>query len=164
MNLNIANTKRIIFNQITKKAVLKALNNPTRLDMNLFNSQQARRILDRLVGFELTPLLWKFVKLNLSAGRCQSPAVRLVYDRENEINNFASQLYYEIKGMFQVLKNKYPLEGIFVKKYTELKLLKNFKRLCQSYFEIAKITERIGENKPPPPFTTSSFNKKLPVN
>ena len=66
LNLNIANTKRIIFNQITKKAVLKALNNPTRLDMNLFNSQQARRILDRLVGFELTPLLWKFVKLNLS--------------------------------------------------------------------------------------------------
>ena len=129
--------------------------------MNLFNSQQARRILDRLVGFELTPLLWKFVKLNLSAGRCQSPAVRLVYDRENEINNFASQLYYEVKGMFQVLKNKYPLEGIFVKKYTELPDVERLLKDCsKASFEIAKITERVGENKPPPPFTTSSLQQE----
>ena len=161
LGLNLNNTKRIIFNQITKKAVLKALNNPTRLDMNLFNSQQARRILDRLVGFELTPLLWKFVKLNLSAGRCQSPAVRLVYDRENEIHNFDSQLYYEIKGMFQVLKNKYPLEGIFVKNYTELQDVEQLLKHCaKANFEIAKISERIGENKPPPPFTTSSLQQE----
>ncbi len=161
LNLDIATTKRIIFNQITKNAVLKALQNPTRLNMNLFYSQQARRILDRLVGFELSPLLWKFVKLNLSAGRCQSPAVRLVYDREQEINNFQSQLYFEINFTGQVIKHNYPLEGKIIKKYTELnKITKLLKDCKKAIFTIHSIDQKICKNKPSPPFTTSSLQQE----
>jgi len=100
LKLNLATTKRIIFNQITKKAVLTALNNPTTLNIDLFNSQQARRILDRLVGFELCPLLWRHIQTKLSAGRCQSPALRLIYDREQDIVKFDSQCYFETTGTF----------------------------------------------------------------
>ena len=161
LRLNLDTTKRIIFNQITKKAVLKALNNPTRIDMNLFYSQQARRILDRLVGFELSPLLWKFVKLNLSAGRCQSPAVRLVYDREQEIQNFASQLYFEISFQGQVTKRKkYSLQGLFVTKYNDIKLVKQLLSDCKkALFTIKKIQQKISQQRPPPPFTTSSLQQ-----
>ena len=162
LNLNLNTTKRIIFNQITKKAVLKALKNPTRLDMNLFYSQQARRILDRLVGFELSPLLWKYIKLNLSAGRCQSPAVRLVYDREQEIQNFESQLYFEITFKGQVTKRKkYALSGIFTKKYDGEKEIQQLLKDCKkAIFTIGNIQQKISQQRPPPPFTTSSLQQE----
>ena len=160
LKLNITTTKRIVFNQITKKAVLDALNNPKTIDMNLFNSQQARRIMDRLVGFELSPLLWKHVNKNLSAGRCQSPALRLVYDREKKIENFSSNCYFETTGDFDTA-NKLELNGVFKKKYNKLEDVKLLLDNCKtSIFKITKITKKIGTNRPSPPFTTSSLQQE----
>jgi DNA topoisomerase-1 len=97
--------KRIVFHEITKEALLEALDNPRDLDENLVNSQQARRILDRLVGYKLSPFLWKKISKGLSAGRVQSATVRLICDKENEIRNFKSQEYWKIIGNFLTTKN-----------------------------------------------------------
>ena len=102
LGLDIDTTKRIVFNQITKKAIVNALESPRKLDVNLFNAQQARRILDRLVGFSISPLLWKHIQGKLSAGRCQSVALKLVFDRFNKINNFDSDKYFKITGDFKI--------------------------------------------------------------
>ena len=93
---------RIVFHEITKPAILKAIESPRRLDMNLVNAQQARRVLDRLVGFRLSPVLWRKVKPALSAGRVQSVAVRLIVEREREIQNFNSEPYYRLNAVFAV--------------------------------------------------------------
>ena len=92
--LDEANTNRIVFHEITKPAILEAIKNPRHLDMNLVNAQQARRVLDRIVGFKLSPVLWRKVKPALSAGRVQSVAVRLIVEREREIQNFKSESYF----------------------------------------------------------------------
>src|SRR6476661_6387417 len=99
-------TKRIVFHEITKPAILKAIENPRKIDYNLVNAQQARRVLDRLVGFELSPVLWKKVKPSLSAGRVQSVAVRLIVDREREINQFNAESAYKIVAIFSTDKAK----------------------------------------------------------
>jgi DNA topoisomerase-1 len=93
LNLNPKNTKRIVFHEITKPAILKAIENPREIDINLVNAQQARRVLDRLVGFELSPILWRKVRPSLSAGRVQSVAVRLIVEREREIQKFNSTFF-----------------------------------------------------------------------
>jgi DNA topoisomerase-1 len=93
-------TKRIVFHEITKKAILNAIEHPRRVDIDLVNAQQARRILDRLVGFELSPVLWKKVKPSLSAGRVQSVAVRIIADREKEIDAFTATQYFNVRGIF----------------------------------------------------------------
>ena len=100
LDLPLDSTKRIVFHEITKKAILEAIENPRTVDMNLVNSQQARRVLDRLVGFELSPVLWKKVKPQLSAGRVQSVAVRLIVEREREIIDFKTTSYYRVVAQF----------------------------------------------------------------
>jgi len=98
--LDAATTKRIVFHEITKKAITKAVENPRVLDVNLVNAQQARRVLDRLVGFELSPVLWRKVKQGLSAGRVQSVAVRLIVERESQITNFTPVSSYKVVAFF----------------------------------------------------------------
>ena len=100
LGLDEKNTNRIVFHEITKQAILNAIENPRRLDMNLVNAQQARRVLDRLVGFKLSPVLWRKVKPALSAGRVQSVAVRLIVEREREIQAFQSEPYYRVNAIF----------------------------------------------------------------
>ena len=100
MQLKADRTKRIVFNEITKSAITKAVDNPREIDINLVNAQQARRVLDRLVGFELSPILWKKVKYGLSAGRVQSVAVRLIVEREKDITNFVSESSYKVSAFF----------------------------------------------------------------
>ncbi|MFN5712894.1 MAG: type IA DNA topoisomerase, partial [Bacteroidota bacterium] len=104
LGLNNSNTKRIVFHEITPSAIKNAIKNPRSIDINLVDAQQARRILDRLVGFELSPVLWKKVKPSLSAGRVQSVAVRLIVEREREVNNFVSENYYKITAVFTTQK------------------------------------------------------------
>ena len=106
LNLKDANIKRIVFREITKNAILNAIQNPRTIDMDLVNAQQARRILDRLVGFELSPVLWKKVKMGLSAGRVQSVAVRLIVEREREIDSFIPKSSYKVKCTIQPRERK----------------------------------------------------------
>lgn len=102
LGLDEAKTSRIVFHEITKPAILDAINKPRNLDMNLVNAQQARRVLDRIVGFKLSPVLWRKVKPALSAGRVQSVAVRLIAEREREIQAFNSEPYYRVNGIFAI--------------------------------------------------------------
>ena len=102
LKLNPEKTKRIVFHEITKNAILHAIETPRSIDMDLVDAQQARRVLDRLVGFKLSPVLWRKVKPALSAGRVQSVAVRLIVEREREIQNFQSEAYYSIAGIFAI--------------------------------------------------------------
>ena len=103
LGLDEEKTSRIVFHEITEPAILKAIETPRHLDMNLVNAQQARRVLDRLVGFKLSPVLWRKVKPSLSAGRVQSVALRLIVDREREIQNFKSVPFYSVSGVFGVV-------------------------------------------------------------
>ncbi|MDP5014330.1 MAG: toprim domain-containing protein, partial [Schleiferiaceae bacterium] len=100
LDLDMSKTKRIVFHEITKTAILKAVDNPRHIDMNLVNAQQARRVLDRLVGFELSPVLWKKVRTGLSAGRVQSVAVRMIVERERAIEQFVSDIDFRMEGRF----------------------------------------------------------------
>jgi DNA topoisomerase-1 len=102
LNLDLATTKRIVFHEITKEAIANAIQNPRQVDMNLVNSQQARRILDRIVGFEISPVLWKKVQPSLSAGRVQSVAVRLIVEREREIISFETESSFRVTAIFEI--------------------------------------------------------------
>ena len=105
LKLDAKKTKRIVFREITKNAILKAIENPREIDYNLVNAQQARRVIDRLVGFEISPILWRKVKGGLSAGRVQSVAVRLLVDREKEINDFTPVSSFKVVGKFAITLN-----------------------------------------------------------
>ena len=105
LGLNLKNTKRIVFNEITKNAIINAFHNQGLLDMNLFYAQQARSIIDLLIGFKISPVIWKNIAYNLSAGRCQSPALKIIYDRELEIEKFKSEKTYKIESKFKKLNN-----------------------------------------------------------
>lgn len=107
LNLPDSKTRRIIFTEITKKAILEAIENPVELDMNMVNAQQARRVLDRLVGFDLSPILWKKIKPNLSAGRVQSVALRILVERESEINSFSLSSDFKTTSLFDYKNNKF---------------------------------------------------------
>jgi DNA topoisomerase-1 len=164
LDLDPKNTKRIVFNEITKDAILKAIKNPRVIDKNLVDAQQARRILDRLVGFELSPILWKKVKPSLSAGRVQSVAVRLLVDREREIISFKSVSSYKVIAIFEVTdKNgkKALLEAELSEKFNSREKAVEFLKSCiGAEFKISDIATKPGKKSPAPPFTTSTLQQE----
>ncbi len=164
LNLTPEHTKRIVFHEITKNAILKAIDNPREIDMNLVNAQQARRVLDRIVGFELSPVLWKKVRPALSAGRVQSVAVRLIVEREREINAFESEASYRVVAIFLVPDK----EGKQVEMKAELNRRFKTKEEAQSFletcknasFEIENIAVKPTKKSPAAPFTTSTLQQE----
>jgi DNA topoisomerase-1 len=158
-------TKRIVFHEITKNAITNAIENPRLIDYNLVNAQQARRVLDRLVGFELSPLLWKKVKPSLSAGRVQSVAVRLIVEREQEIADFKPTFSYRVVGEFKNDKG-IKFNSSLSKKFGTKESALEFLESCKSYdFSVGSIETTLGKRSPAAPFTTSSLqqeaNRKL---
>lgn len=160
LNLDERKTKRIVFREITKTAVLNALESPRKIDMELVNAQQARRVLDRLVGFELSPILWRKIKTGLSAGRVQSVAVKLVVEREREIENFTSESTYKIVATFNLdsgeqLKAELPVK--FKAKDEALKFLET----CQgAAYSISDLVSKPVKKSPAAPFTTSTLQQE----
>ncbi|HRW62853.1 MAG TPA: type I DNA topoisomerase [Bacteroidales bacterium] len=160
LELDKKKTKRIVFHEITKDAIQKAIQNPRPIDENLVNAQQARRILDRLVGFEVSPILWKKVKPSLSAGRVQSVAVKLLVEREREIMNFKSESYFKISGLFKTAKNE-ELKADLTNKIKTQKDTQAFIELCKSaQFDVKDISKKPGKKSPAPPFTTSTLQQE----
>jgi len=164
LELKKSNTKRIVFHEITKKAILDAVANPRFIDMNMVDAQQARRILDRLVGFELSPILWKKVKPSLSAGRVQSVSVRLIVDREREVEAFNSTSAFRVIALFNVkdkngnlstLKSELPQR--FAKKTDAEAFLK---KLSDAQHKIANLEVKPGKKSPSAPFTTSTLQQE----
>ncbi len=164
LNLKDENIKRIVFHEITKKAIVSAVENPRSIDNNIVNAQQARRILDRLVGFELSPVLWKKVRPSLSAGRVQSVAVRLIVDREREIEAFTSVSQYRIVADFIVEDSdgkKWKLKAELPKKMKTLKDAEEFLKVCQtSQFNIESLEKKSAKKSPSAPFTTSTLQQE----
>jgi DNA topoisomerase I len=164
LKLNLATTKRIVFHEITKEAISNAIENPRQVDMNLVNSQQARRILDRLVGFEISPVLWKKVQPSLSAGRVQSVAVRLVVEREREIITFESESAFRITAIFQIGSDNVDnavLKAEASKRFSDENEALKFLELCNdSKYKITSISIKPGTRSPAPPFTTSTLQQE----
>ena len=164
LNLNQGNTKRIVFHEITKEAILRAVDNPRDIDINLVNAQQARRVLDRIVGFEVSPVLWKKVKPSLSAGRVQSVAVRLIVEREREIIGFTSETYYRVMGYFQVPDkdgNLTELKAELSKRYKTRDEAVNFLEKCKTAeFTIEDVAKKPAKRTPARPFTTSTLQQE----
>lgn len=164
LNLDIEKTNRIVFDEITKNAILQAVTSPRRIDQHLVNAQQARRILDRLVGFELSPILWRKVKPQLSAGRVQSVAVRLIVEREREIQGFESTSSYKVSALFDVLsKNnkKVHLKAELPKRFKEKKDVTAFLEKCKdAEFKVLDIVTKPAKKSPAPPFTTSTLQQE----
>lgn len=159
LNLNNNNSKRIVFHEITKDAIKKAVENPREINMNIVNAQQARRLLDRLVGFSISPLLWKKIKRNLSAGRVQSVAVRLIVEREREINNFKSKSEYKILAFFTI--NDSLVKAELSKKLKTKKEAEDFLNSCiNQEFHIEDIQTKPGKKSPAAPFTTSTLQQE----
>jgi DNA topoisomerase I len=159
LKLKDENTKRIVFREITKNAITKAIQNPRSIDIDLVNAQQARRILDRLVGFELSPILWKKIKTGLSAGRVQSVAVRLIVEREREIEKFNSRSSYRITAQFDV-KGK-TLSAELPKKYDTQEEAEVFLKKCLGAdFKIENLETKPGKKSPASPFTTSTLQQE----
>ncbi|MBZ9730846.1 type I DNA topoisomerase [Salegentibacter sp. JZCK2] len=160
LNLKSDKTKRIVFHEITKSAILKAIDNPRDINYNLVNAQQARRVLDRLVGYELSPVLWRKVKGGLSAGRVQSVAVRLIVEREREIQNFSAEASFRIDAEFTTedgksFKAKIP-KNFDTRKEAEAFLQQNL----GSDFKVAELTTKPAKKSPAPPFTTSTLQQE----
>jgi len=155
-------TKRIVFHEITKQAIEHALANPRTLDIDLVNAQQARRILDRLVGFELSPVLWRKVKPQLSAGRVQSVAVKLIVEREREINHFQSISNFKVVGHFQSEQNKKnELTAELNKKFDTKEESQKFLNDCKkATFSVSSVEKNPGKKSPAPPFTTSTLQQE----
>jgi len=163
LGLDPTKTNRIVFHEITKNAISEAIKSPRHIDQNLVNAQQARRVLDRLVGFELSPILWKKVKPSLSAGRVQSVAVRLIVEREEEIRNFKSTFFYKVSGLFEVDNEhgKAILKAELPKRFNTHDEAKAFLELCnKASFSIADIEMKPGKRTPAPPFTTSTLQQE----
>lgn len=163
LNLDQNKTNRIVFHEITKSAITEAIKSPRKIDQNLVNAQQARRVLDRLVGFELSPILWKKVKPSLSAGRVQSVAVRLIVEREEEIRKFEATFAYKISGLFEVNNNfgKATFKADLPKRFTTLEQAREFLTLCSdAKFTVADVEKKPGKRSPAPPFTTSTLQQE----
>ena len=156
LKLDISKTDRIVFHEITKTAILDGLKNPKRIDMNMVKAQQARQVLDKLVGYTLSPMLWRNVKSNLSAGRVQSVCLRLVTDKEADIKKHNAELLYKTSGIFTTETNPQEIEGKLNKDFKTVDETTTFLKNCQSAsFLIDSIKKEKKNQKPPPPFTTS---------
>ena len=164
LNLKPENTKRIVFHEITKQAILKAIEQPRDIDLNLVNAQQARRVLDRIVGFELSPVLWRKVKPALSAGRVQSVAVRLIVEREREIQSFKSEASYRVTALFLVPDadgKQVEMKADIGRRFKTKEEAKQFLSACQTAtFTISDITTRPLKKFPAAPFTTSTLQQE----
>ena len=163
LDLNPENTRRIVFQEITKPAILNAIENPRDIDMNLVNAQQARRVLDRLVGFELSPVLWRKIQPKLSAGRVQSVALRLIVDREREILAFNSEPYYKVEALFhpEGTPDKTLVKAVLDTKFHDLESAQAFLEKCiGATFTICSIDKKEGTRTPAAPFTTSTLQQE----
>ncbi len=155
--------KRIVFHEITKPAILEAVQNPRNIDDYLVDAQQSRRILDRLVGFELSPVLWKKIRPSLSAGRVQSVAVRLIVDREREIQEFVTRDYFNVSGIFNVKEGSkdYSLKGDLDTKFDDQSAALEFLEKCKgAKFSISGLDKKELKKTPAPPFTTSTLQQE----
>ena len=163
LDLDESKTKRIVFHEITKPAITEAIENPRKIDKNLVDAQQARRVLDRLVGFELSPLLWRKIKPALSAGRVQSVAVRLIAEREEEIRNFAEVSSYRVQADFLLEddEKKSKITAELNKRFTSKEEAIAFLERCKtSLFTVEDIDTKAAKKSPAPPFTTSTLQQE----
>ncbi|PCH52933.1 MAG: DNA topoisomerase I, partial [Flavobacteriaceae bacterium] len=160
LKLKEANTKRIVFHEITKKAILKAVENPRSIDYNLVNAQQARRVLDRLVGYELSPVLWRKIKGGLSAGRVQSVAVRLIVEREREIIEFKSKASYKVVAEFLTEEGK-KFKATLPKNFETKAKAESFLNSCAGAdFNVEDLHKKPAKKSPAAPFTTSTLQQE----
>ena len=160
LKLKKENTKRIVFHEITKKAILKAVENPREINYDLVNAQQARRVLDRLVGYELSPVLWRKVKGGLSAGRVQSVSVRLIVEREREIENFSPVASYRVDAEFVNAEGK-KFKAKLAKNFTEKAAAEAFLESCvAAQFTVADLKKKPATKTPAAPFTTSTLQQE----
>lgn len=167
LNLSLEEDNRIAFNEITKNGVDYGMSNPHKIDIDLVNAQQARRILDRIVGYKLSPFLWKKVKRGLSAGRVQSVAVRLVVDRENEIREFVTKEYWSIDTKFSAPSSRKifsgklsSVDGVKAEISTQEEANAILKRLDDAEYKVIKVKKRITKKQPSPPFITSTLQQE----
>lgn len=164
LNLNKEKTNRIVFHEITKEAIHHAIENPRSIDINLVNAQQARRILDRLVGYELSPLLWRKIRKNLSAGRVQSVAVRIIVEREREIINFVPSSSFKVNAVFTFKDNegkKYEINAELNHSFANKEEAISFLKACiDETFTITDIQKKPSLQNPAPPFTTSTLQQE----
>lgn len=163
LDLKDKDVKRIVFHEITKTAIQEAVKNPRDIDGNLVDAQQARRVLDRIVGFELSPVLWRKIKPSLSAGRVQSVAVRLIVEREREIRDFESESAYRIIAIFTKEENghKYEIKAEYDKRLkTKEEAMDLLEQLKDSIFTVEDITVKPAKKSPAPPFTTSTLQQE----
>lgn len=160
LGLEPEKTKRIVFNEITKNAILNAVENPRDIDINLVNAQQARRVLDRIVGYEISPVLWKKVKPALSAGRVQSVAVRLIVEKETEIQNFKQHTLYKVKAAFLTNEGKHIFTSLNTKFDTKEETLKFLNDCKEAIFSVEAIETKPSKTSPSAPFTTSTLQQE----
>lgn len=160
LELKPENTRRIVFHEITKEAILHAIENPRDIDINLVDAQQARRVLDRIVGFELSPVLWRKIRPSLSAGRVQSVAVRLIVERENEIKAFKSEPYFRVTSQFSTPEGR-TVKAELQRRLPDLDSACSFLNDCSSSkFTVSDITVKPLKKQPAPPFTTSTLQQE----
>ena len=161
LKLNPEKTKRIVFNEITKNAILHAIETPRSIDMDLVDAQQARRVLDRLVGYEISPILWAKIKPALSAGRVQSVAVRLIVEREEEIKNFVSHNYFRVTAQFHPASGKMQVVAELSRRFdTEEEAEAFVKSLIGCSYKVQTIDTKPAKRTPAPPFTTSTLQQE----
>ena len=164
LGLDKQKTNRIVFHEITKPAILEAIEHPRHLDMNLVNAQQARRVLDRIVGFKLSPVLWRKVKPALSAGRVQSVAVRLIVEREREIQNFQSETYYSVSGVFAITNadgSATEVKALLANRFKTEDEVNAFLEKCkEATYTVESVTKKPVKRTPAPPFTTSTLQQE----
>ena len=163
LGLKEENTKRIVFHEITKNAILNAIENPREIDMSLVNAQQARRVLDRLVGFELSPVLWRKIQPKLSAGRVQSVALRLVVDREREILAFSNEEYYKVDAIFhpEGTPEATVVKATLDRRFPDIDSAREFLERCiGARFTVSSIEKKEGSRTPAAPFTTSTLQQE----
>lgn len=160
LGLDKATTSRIVFHEITKPAILEAIKEPRTIDLNLVDAQQARRVLDRIVGFELSPILWKKIKPQLSAGRVQSVAVRLIVEREREIKNFTSDAYYKVTALMTTAAGDALTAELDTRFQTKAEAMTFLESCKDAKFKVADISTKPAHRSPAAPFTTSTLQQE----